>query len=155
MPDDLQVQVPKLKEVIAALRIPLFDHADYEADDILGALAKRAAKGGFETVIVTTDKDLLQLVDERTFVYNPSKDLLLDADKVKETFGVKPSQVADILSLWGDASDNIPGVPGIGRRRPSRSSRSSARSTSCSPTRPRSATRSSGRPSAPTSTSSR
>jgi DNA polymerase I len=116
MPDDLAAQIPKLKEVIGALRIPVFVHPGYEADDVLGTLARRAAPCGFQTVIVTTDKDLLQLVDGVTFVYNPSKDILLDEAKVREVFGAKPSQVADILALWGDASDNIPGVPGIGEK---------------------------------------
>jgi DNA polymerase-1 len=116
MPDDLVVQVPKLKEVIETLRIPVFVHPGYEADDVLGALARRAAAKGFTTVIVTTDKDLLQLVDKATFVYNPAKDILLDEDKVREFFGGRPSQVADILALMGDPSDNVPGVPGIGEK---------------------------------------
>jgi len=116
MPDDLVVQVPKLKEVIGALRIPVFVHPGYEADDVLGTLARRAAARGYATVIVTTDKDLLQLVDEVTFVYNPSKDILLDEAKVREVFGARPSQVADILALWGDPTDNVPGVPGIGEK---------------------------------------
>jgi len=116
MPDDLVVQVPKLKEVIGALRIPVFVHPGYEADDVLWTLARRAAARGYATVIVTTDKDLLQLVDEVTFVYNPSKDILLDEAKVREVFGARPSQVADILALWGDPTDNVPGVPGIGEK---------------------------------------
>jgi DNA polymerase-1 len=116
MPDDLAAQIPKLKEVIEALRIPVFVQPGFEADDVLGTLARRAAPCGFSTVIVTTDKDLLQLVDKVTFVYNPSKDILLDEAKVREVFGARPSQVADILALWGDASDNIPGVPGIGEK---------------------------------------
>ena len=116
MPEDLVVQIPKLKEAIAALRIPVFVHPGYEADDVLGALARKAKAKGFSTVIVTTDKDLLQLVDKATFVYNPSKEVLLDEDKVREYFGGKPSQVVDILALMGDASDNVPGVPGIGEK---------------------------------------
>ena len=116
MPEDLVVQIPKLKEVIETLRIPVFVHPGYEADDVLGALARRAKAEGFTTVIVTTDKDLLQLVDKATFVYNPSKETLLDEDKVREFFGGRPSQVADILALMGDPSDNVPGVPGIGEK---------------------------------------
>jgi len=116
MPEDLVRQIPKLKEVIAALRIPVFVFEKYEADDVLGSLAKQAAAKKFLTVIVTTDKDLLQLVDKSIVVFNPAKETTLDEAKVKEFFGVRPSQVADVLSLWGDPSDNIPGVPGIGEK---------------------------------------
>ncbi|MDP2914251.1 MAG: DNA polymerase I [Candidatus Aminicenantes bacterium] len=116
MPEDLVKQVPKLKEVIAALRVPVIVHERYEADDVLGSLARRAAAKDFVTVIVTTDKDLLQLVDGSTLVYNPAKEITLDAAKVKEVFGAAPAQVIDVLSLWGDPSDNIPGVPGIGEK---------------------------------------
>jgi DNA polymerase-1 len=116
MPDDLAVQIPKLKEVIRALNIPIFVHETYEADDVLGTLAKKAAAKNFQTVIVTTDKDLLQLVSALTLVYNPSRDITLDESTVLEFFGAKPAQVGDVLSLWGDPSDNIPGVPGIGEK---------------------------------------
>ena len=116
MPADLVKQIPKLKEVIAALRIPVIVHEKYEADDVLGSLARLAAAKHFQTVIVTTDKDLLQLVDGSTLVYNPAKEMTLDAAKVKEVFGVAPAQVVDVLSLWGDPSDNVPGVPGIGEK---------------------------------------
>ncbi len=116
MPEDLVKQIPKLKEVIAALRIPVIVHEKYEADDVLGSLARLAAAKHFQTVIVTTDKDLLQLVDGSTLVYNPAKEITLDAAKVKEVFGVAPAQVVDVLSLWGDPSDNVPGVPGIGEK---------------------------------------
>jgi DNA polymerase-1 len=116
MPDDLVKQVPRLKEVLTAFRIPLFENSRYEADDVLGSLAVRAAASNLKTVIVTTDKDLFQLVDANTSVYNPSKDILLDEAKVKEFFGVSPAQVVDVLTLWGDPSDNIPGVPGVGEK---------------------------------------
>lgn len=116
MPEDLICQVPRLKEVLTAFRIPLFENARYEADDVLASLAVRAAAGGMHTVIVTTDKDLFQVVNASTSIYNPSKDILLDAAKVKEFFGVEPSQVVDVLTLWGDPTDNIPGVPGIGEK---------------------------------------
>ena len=116
MPDDLVKHVPRLKEVLTAFRIPLFENSRYEADDVLGSLAVRAAASNLKTVIVTTDKDLFQLVDANTSVYNPSKDILLDEAKVKEFFGVSPAQVVDVLTLWGDPSDNIPGVPGVGEK---------------------------------------
>ncbi len=116
MPEDLQLQVPVLKKVIQALRIPMFEYENYEADDVLASLARLAAAEGVQTIVVTTDKDLFQLVDETTFIYNPAKDIYLDREKVKEIFGVAPEQVVDVLSLWGDPTDNIPGVPGIGEK---------------------------------------
>ena len=116
MPEDLVVQVPILKELIAALRIPLYESQDYEADDVLASLARIAAGRGIHSVIVTTDKDLLQVVDATTSVYNPSKEITLDEAGVKEFFGVEAARVADVLSLQGDQSDNIPGVPGIGEK---------------------------------------
>jgi DNA polymerase-1 len=116
MPEDLARQIPKLREVIQALRIPVIIQERYEADDVLGTLARLAGRKGFKTVIVTADKDLLQVVDKTTNVYNPSKEILLDPEKVREVFGVRPDQVIDVLSLWGDPSDNVPGVPGVGEK---------------------------------------
>ena len=116
MPEDLVVQVPVVKKVIKAMNIPLFEHENYEADDVLGSLTREASKRKISTVIVTTDKDIFQLVDDLTSVYNPVKDTVLDKKKVKEIFGVSPSQVTDVLALWGDPTDNIPGVPGIGEK---------------------------------------
>ncbi|MFZ2052986.1 MAG: DNA polymerase I [Candidatus Aminicenantales bacterium] len=116
MPEDLISQVPVLKKVIQAMNIPLFEHENYEADDVLGSLARKAGKLRIPSVIVSTDKDLLQLVNAQTTVYNPAKEVYLDEAKVKEVFGVAPSQVIDVLSLWGDPSDNVPGVPGIGEK---------------------------------------
>jgi DNA polymerase-1 len=116
MPEDLVVQIPVIKKVIQALNIPFFEQENYEADDVLGSLAHQASKRNISSVIVTTDKDLFQLVDKLISVYNPIKDIYLDEKKVKELFGVSPSQVIDVLALWGDQSDNIPGVPGIGEK---------------------------------------
>jgi len=116
MPEDLIPQVPVLKKVIKAMNIPLFEYENYEADDVLGSLARKAEEKRIPAVIVSTDKDLLQLVNEGITVFNPAKEIHLNAAKVKEVFGVKPSQVIDILSLWGDPSDNVPGVPGIGEK---------------------------------------
>ncbi len=116
MPEDLVVQIPVLKKIIKALNIPSFEQENYEADDVLGSLARAASSRNVLTVIVTTDKDMFQLVDNSTIVYNPAKELHLDEKKVKEYFGVMPSQVTDVLALWGDASDNIPGIPGIGEK---------------------------------------
>jgi DNA polymerase-1 len=116
MPDDLVLQVPVLKKVLLAMNIPVFEFEDYEADDVLGSLAVKAAREKIPTVIVSTDKDLLQLVGECTMVFNPAKEIYLDEPKVKEVFGVAPGQVVDVLSLWGDPTDNVPGVPGIGEK---------------------------------------
>ncbi len=116
MPEDLVAQIPPLKKVLKAMNIPTYEHSEHEADDVLGTFAHHASKKDIQTVIVTTDKDLLQMVDQNTSVYNPTKDLILDEKGVKEHFGVAPSQIIDVLALWGDSSDNIPGVPGIGEK---------------------------------------
>jgi DNA polymerase-1 len=116
MPEDLVVQLPVLKKVLRAMRIPVVQIAKYEADDVLGSLAQKASSKKISTVLVSTDKDLLQLVNKSTTVYNPVKEIYLDEKAVEENFGVPPSQVIDVLALWGDPSDNIPGVPGIGEK---------------------------------------
>jgi DNA polymerase-1 len=116
MPEDLVRQIPKLKEVLAALRIPVREFEGYEADDVLGTLAVQAARDKIPTIIVTTDKDLLQLVGPAVSVYNPSKDVLLDEAGVRRFFGAPPGRVVDVLALWGDPSDNVPGVPGVGEK---------------------------------------
>jgi DNA polymerase-1 len=116
MPEDMQVQVPVLKKILQAYHLPVFEYPEYEADDVLGSLTRRASQDGIPSVVVSTDKDLLQLVDEMVMVYNPAKDVYLDEAGVRELFGVKPAQVRDVLSLWGDQSDNVPGVPGVGEK---------------------------------------
>ncbi len=116
MPDDLVPQVPRLKDVLRALNVATAEFPKYEADDAIATLAVQAAGKGLRTVIVSTDKDLLQLVDETTSVWNPSKEKMLDAAGVEEFFGVGAGQVVDVLALWGDPSDNVPGVPGIGEK---------------------------------------
>jgi DNA polymerase-1 len=116
MPEGLIPQIPVLKKVLKAMNIPVLEYEGYEADDVLGSLAVKAAREKVATVIVTTDKDLLQLVGERTTVFNPAKEIYLDEAKVKEVFGVAPGQVVDVLSLWGDPTDNVPGVPGVGEK---------------------------------------
>jgi DNA polymerase-1 len=116
MPDDLAAQVPKLKEVLQALQIATAEYPRYEADDVLATLAAQAAAKDIRTVIVTTDKDLLQIIDGTTSVWNPSKEMSVDEENVEEFFGVRAAAVVDVLSLWGDPSDNVPGVPGIGEK---------------------------------------
>jgi len=116
MPDDLVVQVPRLKEVLRALRVATAEFPKYEADDAIATLAARAAAKGLRTVIVSTDKDLLQLIDATTSVWNPSKEKSVDEGNVEEFFGAGAGRVVDVLALWGDPSDNVPGVPGIGEK---------------------------------------
>lgn len=116
MPDDLALQVPKLKEVLHALRIATAEYPRYEADDVLATLAARAAAKRLHAVVVTTDKDLLQVVDGTTSVWNPAKERTIDEAGVEGFFGVPAGRVVDVLALWGDPSDNVPGIPGIGEK---------------------------------------
>ena len=113
-PDDLLVQIPYVKRVLEALRVPTFEVPGWEADDLIGTLARRARDAGLHAVIVATDKDLLQLVGDGISYYHPVRDAFYDSSDVERVFGVRPDQVPDVLALWGDLSDNIPGVPGIG-----------------------------------------
>ncbi len=118
MPEDMAEQLPRLEQLFEALGVPLIRKPGFEADDIMGTLARRAAAQGLQTVLVTGDKDLMQLVDDQTLVYYPhragEKIEWLDAAAVTEKMGVPPGQIIDYLALCGDSSDNIPGVPGIG-----------------------------------------
>jgi DNA polymerase-1 len=116
MPDDLAAQLPVLREVLRALRIATAEFPKYEADDALAALAAKASAQGLQTVVVTTDKDLLQIVDASTSLWNPAKEKSVAAGDVEDFFGVKAGAVVDVLALWGDSSDNVPGVPGIGEK---------------------------------------
>jgi len=115
MPEDLREQMPLIKEVISAFNIPVFEMDGYEADDILATIAKKAEGEDKKVFILTSDKDILQLVNANIRVSSPVKEgLTYDVDKVKERYGVEPEQMPDVLALWGDVSDNIPGVAGIG-----------------------------------------
>ncbi len=115
MPPDLGEQIPYIRRIIEAMRIPILEYPGFEADDVIGTITRRAEEAGTEVVIVSSDKDMLQLVSARASMLNPMKDdLWFDEAKVQEFMGVKPSQVADLLALKGDSIDNIPGAPGIG-----------------------------------------
>ena len=117
MPEDLRPQIPYIRRVCEAFRIPVIDLSGHEADDVIGTLAKKAGERNLQTVIVTSDKDMLQLVADDVAVLDTMKDnLFIDAAGVEKKLGVRPDQVADLLGLWGDASDNIPGAPGIGEK---------------------------------------
>ncbi len=115
MPDELVDQMPIIKDVVRAYNIPVFEMQGYEADDILATLTKSAVAAGYEVYIVTGDKDMLQLVGPNVRVYNVHKEgLVYDKEAVKERYGVPPEGIVDLIALMGDASDNIPGVTGIG-----------------------------------------
>lgn len=121
MPDDLAASIPYIKQIIEAFRIPILIMDGYEADDIIGTLAKQAEKDGFVTYMMTPDKDFGQLVSDHIYMYKPAKSgedaQIWGPKEVCERYGIsKPEQMIDILGLWGDASDNIPGVPGIGEK---------------------------------------
>ncbi len=115
MPHDLGQQVPYVRRLLQAMNIPILDFPGFEADDVIGTMSCRVHPTPLEIVIVSSDKDMLQLVNDRVFMLNPVKDdEWYDSAKVEQFMGVKPSQVADLLALKGDSIDNIPGAPGIG-----------------------------------------
>jgi DNA polymerase I len=116
MPSELVQQLPDIRKVIAAFNIKIFELAGYEADDIIGTIARDAAAKGAEVFIVTADKDMLQLVDKQVNIYDPMKDRVLDEPYVREKFGVGPERVTEFMALTGDASDNIPGIRGVGEK---------------------------------------
>jgi DNA polymerase-1 len=113
-PDTLVAQIPFIKEVVRAFAIPILEIPGVEADDIIGTLARRYAGQGVPVVMVSGDKDLMQLISERVTMIDTMQDRRYDAGAVRERFGVGPEKVAEVLGLMGDSSDNIPGVPGIG-----------------------------------------
>jgi len=115
-PEDLVLQISDVKESCRVLGVPTVELPGYEADDLIGTLSQKATRDGFQVIIVASDKDLLQLVNDTTRVLNPVKGDLFDREGVRQTFGVDPEQVVEVLALMGDASDNIPGVPGIGEK---------------------------------------
>jgi len=122
MPEDISTSLPYIRRLLEGFRIPILELPGYEADDIIGTLAFKAGQKGFTTFMVTSDKDFGQLVNKNTFIYRPAR-----MGNQAEILGVKevcaryqierPEQLIDILGLWGDASDNIPGIPGIGEKR--------------------------------------
>jgi len=115
MPEDLRRQIPYIRRALEALRIPILEAQGFEADDVIGTLARQAAEEQHEVFIVSGDKDMMQLVTPHVKILNPQKDnLILDPAKVTETLGVPPEKVVDVMALRGDSVDNIPGAPGIG-----------------------------------------
>ena len=122
MPEDIGTALPYIRRLLEGFRIPILELPGYEADDIIGTLARKAGQKGYTTFMVTSDKDFGQLVNENTFIYRPprmgNKAEILGVKEVCERYQIqRPEQLIDILGLWGDASDNIPGIPGIGEKR--------------------------------------
>jgi DNA polymerase-1 len=121
MPDDLSVQIPYVRKLCEAMHLPVLEFAGYEADDVIGALAMQGAKKQLEVLIVSNDKDMMQLVGKsvrtlRTGSGGAKADIIVDAEKVEEILGVPPEKVIDLMALLGDTVDNIPGAKGIGEK---------------------------------------
>jgi len=115
MPEDLAQQVPYIRRALEAYRIPILEVVRFEADDVIGTLARKAAEASHPVYVVSSDKDMMQLVNDKVQILNPPKgNLICDAAKVEEILGVPPERVIDVMALRGDAIDNIPGAPGIG-----------------------------------------
>lgn len=119
MPNELFIQIPLVRRLCEAMRLPIIEVAGYEADDVIGAFARQSARRDVDVYIVTSDKDMMQLVGGRVRVLRPGQgagkpDVILDSAKVEEVMGVPPEQVADVMALMGDSIDNIPGAKGIG-----------------------------------------
>ncbi|RJR38725.1 MAG: DNA polymerase I [Deltaproteobacteria bacterium] len=116
MPDDLAIQLPYIHQIIQGLNLPGLVKEGFEADDIICTLVRRAREQGFQVEIISGDKDLLPLVQEGVAMWDPMKDVRYDTQAIKEKFGLAPGELVDVRALAGDASDNIPGVPGIGEK---------------------------------------
>ena len=121
MPDELQNQLPYLWELLDVLRLPILKKPGFEADDIIGTLALEANNKGYDTFIVSGDKDFMQLINDHIFLYAPGTrwkpaPIIYDTKKVEDKWGVPPEKIIDLLGLMGDSSDNIPGVSGVGEK---------------------------------------
>ncbi|MGD2014399.1 MAG: DNA polymerase I [Desulfobacterales bacterium] len=116
MPEDMAVQLPYIKEVTSAFNLPIIEMSGFEADDLIGTTARLAEKAGYSVIIVTGDKDFMQLVSHKTAIWDPMKDLTIGLQSIREEFGIEPHQMIDVQGLSGDTADNIPGVPGIGQK---------------------------------------
>ncbi len=116
MPQDLAEQIPRIHEIVDAYRLPSLSVPGFEADDIIATLTREARQKGWKVVVVSGDKDLMQLVGEGVLMWDPQRDVLYDPEQVKKKTGVPPERIRDYLALMGDSSDNIPGVPGVGQK---------------------------------------
>src|SRR5262249_49161531 len=124
-PEDLLPQFTTVRQVVAVMNLPCLELEGYEADDLIATLVKRAAERGLRVVIVSSDKDMMQLVSERVRMVravptgpqrSAMEDKLIGRDEVNERYGVTPEQLGDVLALMGDSVDNVPGVPGVGEK---------------------------------------
>jgi DNA polymerase-1 len=116
MPDDMAVQIPYIKDITAAFKLPIIEMEGFEADDLIGTYARIAEEKGYSVVMVTGDKDYMQLVTTHAIIWDPMKDDTIDVTSIKNTYGVEPSQMVEVMGLSGDTTDNIPGVPGVGQK---------------------------------------
>ena len=114
MPDDLAVQIPYIKRIVEAHNILTMEEQGVEADDLIASAARQLVAAGHKVIVVSGDKDLLQLVGDNIIVWEPMKDVVMDSEGVKKKYNVYPDMLLDFFALMGDKSDNIPGVPGIG-----------------------------------------
>ena len=114
MPEDMAQQIPWIKQVVTAFGIPIVEKQGFEADDLIGTCARLGEEKGFSTIMVTGDKDFMQLVTDNCIIYDPMKEKTIDKAAIRDQFNLTPSQTVDMLGLSGDTSDNIPGVPGVG-----------------------------------------
>jgi DNA polymerase-1 len=114
MPEELVAQLPYIKKVTQGFRIPSVELVGYEADDLIGTCARQAAEQGFEVVVVTGDKDFMQLVSDRVSIWDPMKDVATDLERIRNDYQLEPAQIIDMMGLSGDSADNVPGVPGVG-----------------------------------------
>ena len=116
MPEEMAVQIPHIKKVTSAFNLPIIEMQGYEADDLIGTIARIAEMKGFHVVMITGDKDFLQLVTEKSTIWDPMKESATDKNTIIDQFGIEPYQMIDVQGLCGDTADNIPGVPGIGMK---------------------------------------
>ncbi|MDL1985051.1 MAG: DNA polymerase I [Deltaproteobacteria bacterium] len=114
MPEDLSIQIPYIRDITKGFNIPVVEMSGYEADDLIGTLARKAEDAGFSVIMVTGDKDFMQLVTDKSIIWDPMKEKTIDSDFIKDTYGLEPRQMVDVMGLSGDSADNIPGVPGMG-----------------------------------------
>ena len=116
MPEDMAIQIPYIKKIAKGFNLPVIEQEGFEADDLIGSLSRLSQENGFNVIMVTGDKDFMQLVTKNAVILDPMKEVTLDMKTVESKYGVEPERIIDIMGLWGDTSDNIPGVPGIGEK---------------------------------------
>jgi len=116
MPEDMAVQIPYIREVVAGLNVKFLEKEGYEADDIIGTIARLAKNQGLNVVIVSGDKDFRQTLSENTAMWDPISEKLIDYDTIKQDYGIEPEQIIEVMALSGDSADNIPGIPGVGEK---------------------------------------